>query len=65
MAAVSLDRGRVARSFLPAWQWPLLQPVRRLDASMPLTGTLPVGQLQWVLGSETVVRPKLKVRPGP
>ena len=29
--------------FLPAWQWPLVQPIRRLDASVPLTSTLPVG----------------------
>ena len=40
--------------FLPVWQWPLVQPVRRIDASVPLTGTLPVGSLTWLLGNEVI-----------
>jgi D-alanyl-D-alanine carboxypeptidase len=40
--------------FLPAWQWRLTQPVRRLDATVPLTGTLPVGELSWGLGGQVV-----------
>ena len=40
--------------FLPTWQRSLLQPIRRLDASVPLTSTLPVGELVWVLGQETI-----------
>lgn len=40
--------------FLPVWQWPLLQPVRRINNTVPFTGTIPVGQLEWVLGGEVV-----------
>ncbi len=47
--------------FLPAWQWPLLQPVRRIDSTVPLTGTLPVGQLEWLLGGEVVATVPLTV----
>ena len=50
-------RLRVAKAgdvFLPTWQRSLLQPIRRLDASVPLTSTLPVGELVWVLGQETI-----------
>ncbi len=39
---------------LAAWQWPLLRPVRRLDASAPLTGTLPVGRVEWWLGDQVL-----------
>jgi D-alanyl-D-alanine carboxypeptidase (penicillin-binding protein 5/6) len=51
--------------FLPAWQGSLVQPVRRLDASVPLTSTLPVGELQWVLAGETVASAPLTVLHGP
>jgi D-alanyl-D-alanine carboxypeptidase len=51
--------------FLPAWQWPLLQPVRALDVTAPLTGTLPVGSLAWMLGSRTVMTVPLTVLQGP
>jgi len=40
--------------FLPAWQWPLIQPVRSLDSSTPLTGTLPVGSLHLMLAGQVV-----------
>jgi D-alanyl-D-alanine carboxypeptidase len=51
--------------FLPAWQRPLVQPIRRLDASVPLTSTLPVGELQWVLAGETLASTPLTVWHGP
>ncbi len=44
--------------FLPRWQWSLVQPVRMLDAAVPLTGTLPVGTLTW-----TFAGPPLAVVP--
>ncbi len=40
--------------FLPAWQWPLLRPVRYIDSTASFTGTAPVGELAWTLGSEVV-----------
>jgi serine-type D-Ala-D-Ala carboxypeptidase (penicillin-binding protein 5/6) len=51
--------------FLPAWQWSLLQPVRRLDATVPLTSTLPVGTLEWVLADQVVATMPLRVMGGP
>lgn len=51
--------------FLPAWQWSLLQPVRRLDATVPLTSTLPVGTLDWVLVDQVVATVPLNVLDGP
>ncbi len=63
-----LYRLRAAQTFdvyLPAWQWHLAEPVRRLDASAPLTGTLPVGELQWVLGHEIVATVPLTTWLGP
>ena len=51
--------------FLPAWQRSLLQPIRRMDATMPLTGTLPVGELRWVLAGETLANVPLTVWQGP
>lgn len=51
--------------FLPAWQRPLVQPVRRLDASVPLTSTLPVGALEWVLAGKTLASVPLTVWHGP
>jgi serine-type D-Ala-D-Ala carboxypeptidase (penicillin-binding protein 5/6) len=51
--------------FLPAWQRPLVQPIRRLDPSVPLTSTLPVGELQWMLAGETVASAPLTVLRGP
>ncbi len=51
--------------FLPAWQWSLLQPVRRLDATVPLTSTLPVGTLDWVLADQVVATVPLSVLDGP
>jgi D-alanyl-D-alanine carboxypeptidase len=51
--------------FLPAWQWRLVEPVRRLDASVPLTGTLPVGTLEWRLGERLVAAVPLRVMEGP
>jgi D-alanyl-D-alanine carboxypeptidase (penicillin-binding protein 5/6) len=47
--------------FLPAWQRSLLQPIRRLDTGVPLTSTLPVGELQWILGGETLASAPLTV----
>lgn len=63
-----LYRLRAAQAFdvyLPAWQWQLTEPVRRLDASAPLTGTLPVGELQWMLGNEIVATVPLTTWLGP
>lgn len=63
-----LHRLRSAASFdifLPAWQWSLLRPVRRLDASVPLTSTLSVGELTWLLGEQTVASAPLAVLQGP
>jgi len=51
--------------FLPSWQKALVKPVRRLDASAPLTSTLPVGELQWVLAGQTLVSEPLTVWQGP
>ncbi len=51
--------------FLPAWQWSLLQPVRRLDATVPLTSTLPVGTLEWMLADQVVATVPLRVISGP
>jgi D-alanyl-D-alanine carboxypeptidase (penicillin-binding protein 5/6) len=51
--------------FLPAWQRPLVQPVRRLDASVPLTSTMPIGELEWVLAGETLASVPLTVWHGP
>lgn len=63
-----LYRLRSAESFdifLPAWQWPLLQPVRRIDASASFTSTLPVGSVEWLLGPEVVAAAPLVVMQGP
>ena len=51
--------------FLPAWQGALLQPIRRLDATVYLTSTLPVGELRWVLGGEALATEPLSVWRGP
>jgi len=51
--------------FLPAWQWRLTQPVRRLDATALLTGTLPVGELEWLLGGQVLAKVPLSVWQGP
>ncbi len=51
--------------FLPAWQRPLVQPVRRLEVSVPLTSTLPVGELQWMLAGEMLASAPLTVLRGP
>ncbi|MGQ9490367.1 MAG: D-alanyl-D-alanine carboxypeptidase family protein [Anaerolineae bacterium] len=51
--------------FLPTWQWPLLQPVRRIDSTVPFTGTVPVGQLEWRLGDAVVATVPLTVVQGP
>lgn len=47
--------------FLPAWQAPLLAPVRRLDPAVPMTSTLPVGELEWRLGDDVVAQVVLRV----
>jgi hypothetical protein len=51
--------------FLPSWQWRLVEPVRRLDATVPLTDTLPVGELRWLLGGQVVASTPLTVWQGP
>jgi serine-type D-Ala-D-Ala carboxypeptidase (penicillin-binding protein 5/6) len=51
--------------FLPAWQWPLVQPVRRIDASAAFTSTLPVGTLDWTLGRQVVASTPLTVQQAP
>ena len=40
--------------FLPVWQERLAQPIRRLDTTAPLTGTLPVGVLDWIVGGQVI-----------
>ncbi len=51
--------------FLPAWQWPLVQPVRLLDATMPLTSTFPVGRLRLMLDGQVLATTLLTVWQGP
>ncbi len=52
--------------FLPTWQWPLVQPVRVIDHSVPLTGTAPVGTLLLTLpGSGTLASVPLRVWQSP
>ena len=51
--------------FVPAWQQALLLPVVRLDAGAVMTGTAPIGELRWVLGSELVAAVPLSVLQGP
>jgi D-alanyl-D-alanine carboxypeptidase (penicillin-binding protein 5/6) len=51
--------------FLPAWQWPLTQPVRVLYPSAPLTGTLPVGSLRLMFNGQVLAQVPLVVWPGP
>lgn len=47
--------------FLPVWQWAQVQPVRRIDASVPLTSTLTVGTVAWMLADEVVATAPLDV----
>jgi D-alanyl-D-alanine carboxypeptidase (penicillin-binding protein 5/6) len=61
-------RLRVAQSsalFLPAWQWQVIQSVRMLDPSVPLTATLPVGTLTLTLGNQVLSAVRLTVWDGP
>ncbi len=50
---------------LAAWQWRLLRPVRQIDASAPITGSLPVGQVAWWLGDQVLATAPLVVVQGP
>jgi serine-type D-Ala-D-Ala carboxypeptidase (penicillin-binding protein 5/6) len=47
--------------FLPIWQRPLTQPVRRLNLSVPLTGTLSVGTLSLTLDGHVLANVPLGV----
>jgi D-alanyl-D-alanine carboxypeptidase (penicillin-binding protein 5/6) len=51
--------------FVPAWQRPLLLPVVEIHPGAVMTGTSPVGELRWMLGSEAVAREPLLVWQGP
>jgi len=51
--------------FLPAWQWPAVQPVRILDATMPLTSTFPVGSLRLMLDDQVLATTSLTAWQGP
>ncbi|MEJ5198873.1 MAG: D-alanyl-D-alanine carboxypeptidase family protein [Anaerolineae bacterium] len=51
--------------FLPRWQWSLVQPVRTLDAAVPLTSTLPVGTLTWTFAGQPLAIVPLTVWLGP
>jgi D-alanyl-D-alanine carboxypeptidase (penicillin-binding protein 5/6) len=51
--------------FLPAWQWPLVQVTRQLDAAAALTGTLPVGTLTLTLAGRPLGSAPLAVWWGP
>jgi D-alanyl-D-alanine carboxypeptidase (penicillin-binding protein 5/6) len=63
--AYRLRTAGASQLFLPAWQWSLAQPVRALDPAVPLTGTLPVGALKWLLGDRELVSVPLTVWEGP
>jgi D-alanyl-D-alanine carboxypeptidase (penicillin-binding protein 5/6) len=63
--AYRLRAAKASDIFLPAWQRRLVQPIRRLDATVPLTGTLPVGELEWILAGETLASVPLTVWHGP
>jgi D-alanyl-D-alanine carboxypeptidase (penicillin-binding protein 5/6) len=45
---------RTSDLFLPAWQWPLVQPVRVVSPTVPLTGTMRVGTLRLTLGEQVL-----------
>jgi len=47
--------------FLPTWQWRLVQPVRVLSADTPLTSTLPVGLLHYMLDGRVLATVPLTV----
>ncbi|MCX7668905.1 MAG: D-alanyl-D-alanine carboxypeptidase [Anaerolineae bacterium] len=51
--------------FLPRWQWSLVQPVRVIDAAVPLTSTLPVGTLTWTFAGQSLAVVPLTVWFGP
>lgn len=60
-----LQAGELPELHLAAWQWRLLRPVRRIDATAALTGTLPVGQVAWWLGDQVLATAPLVAVQGP
>jgi hypothetical protein len=50
---------------LPAWQWPLIRPVRAITATLPFNGTLPVGTLRYLYGGQVLASVPLTLLPGP
>jgi len=63
--AYRLRAAAVPDVFLPAWQWPLVQPVRVLDATIPLTSTFPVGSLRLMLDGQVLATTLLTAWQGP
>jgi D-alanyl-D-alanine carboxypeptidase (penicillin-binding protein 5/6) len=51
--------------FLPRWQWTLVEPVRTLVATAPLTSTLPVGTLTLTFAGRVLAETPLTVWQGP
>jgi D-alanyl-D-alanine carboxypeptidase (penicillin-binding protein 5/6) len=49
-----LRSGPAADVFVPLWQQPLLEPLRVLDARVPITGTQPVGTFKLILQGQVV-----------
>jgi len=43
-----------AELLLPAWQWPLVGRVRIINASVPVTGALPIGEMQVIYGGQVL-----------
>ena len=60
-----LQTAAPAALFLPRWQWSLAQPVRALDATVPLTSTLPVGTLTLTFAGRSLAEAPLLVWQGP
>jgi D-alanyl-D-alanine carboxypeptidase (penicillin-binding protein 5/6) len=60
-----LRTARTSDVFLPAWQWPLAQPVSVLSSTVPLTGTAPAGALRLTLGEQVLAEVPLTVWQGP
>lgn len=51
--------------FVPAWQAPHLRPVRSITATATMTSTLPVGELRWMIGDQTLAAVPLSTWQGP
>ncbi len=63
--AYRLRSAATSAIFVPAWQRPLLLPVVSIQTGAVLTGTVPVGELRWMLGGESLASVPLLVWQGP